>query len=106
MTLDAEAVAATLLTAMPASLEGALRPEEAKGVPAVPGFYAWWIEGGTLAGVPPEPPPADPRVGLLYLGISPKRPGSRGIIRSRVIDQHVKGNTASSTFRLALAALL
>ncbi len=47
-----------------------------------------------------------PELGLLYVGISPRRPSSSGLIRSRVIDQHVRGNTSSSTFRYVLASLL
>ena len=31
---------------------------------------------------------------------------SAGLIRSRVIDQHVRGNTSSSTFRFVLASML
>lgn len=103
--LDAEAVAAALVVE-PVTLAVALRPEAAGGLPAAPGFYAWWIERDTIAGVPHHPPPNRSELGLLYVGISPKRPGSGGLIRSRVIDQHVKGNTSSSTFRFVLASLL
>lgn len=105
MSLDAEAVAAAL-RGDPISLISALEPEDAGGLPAAPGFYAWWIERGTIAGVPHQPHPVHVELGLLYVGISPKRLGSGGLIRSRVIDHHVKGNTSSSTFRFVLAALL
>lgn len=103
--LTAEAVAAALAGA-PRSLAAALERESAGGLPASPGFYAWWIEADTITGVPHHPHATATDLGLIYVGISPKRLGSRGLIRSRVIDQHVRGNTASSTFRFVLAALL
>lgn len=105
MLLDAEAIAAVLATD-PLSLTSARQPETAGGLPAKAGFYAWWIEEGTIAGVPHHPHPTRAELGLLYVGISPTRPSSRGLIRSRVIDQHVRGNTSSSTFRFVLASLL
>lgn len=105
MALDAEAVAAALVVE-PVALTAALEPEAAGGLPEAPGFYAWWIEPDTIAGVPHHPHPLRSELGLLYVGISPKRLGSSGLIRSRVIDQHVKGNTSSSTFRFVLASLL
>lgn len=105
MELDAEAVAA-LLFGDPVPLAAALEPERAGGLPAQPGFYAWWIERGIIAGVPHHPHPTRSRLGLLYVGISPTRATSHGLIRSRVIDQHVRGNTSSSTFRFVLASLL
>lgn len=103
--LDAPAVA-TALTAEPVELATATSTGAHGGLPAKAGFYAWWIERDTIPGVPHHPHLARPEFGLLYVGISPKRPGSRGLIRSRVIDQHVRGNTSSSTFRFVLAAML
>ena len=70
------------------------------------GFYAWWIRGDTIAGLPHHPHPTVPGLGLLYVGISPMRQSSAGLIRLRVIDQHVRGNTSSSTFRFVLASML
>lgn len=105
MLLDAPAVSAALATE-PLSLAAALEPQDAGGLPAKPGFYAWWVGRETIVGVPHDPHSTVPELGLLYVGISPKRPGSKGLIRSRVIDHHVRGNTASSTFRFALASLL
>jgi hypothetical protein len=102
---DAAAVAAAL-RGEPVTLTTALEPEAAGGLPMAAGFYAWWVEAGTNAGVPHHPHPAKPELGLLYVGISPKRPSSSGLIRSRVINQHVTGNTSSSTFRFVLASLL
>jgi hypothetical protein len=103
--LDPIAVVAAL-SDMPAELRAALQQADAGGLPAAPGFYAWWIKQGTIPGVPHYPHPNAPQLGLLYVGISPKRPSSGGLIRSRVIDQHVRGNTSSSTFRYVLASLL
>jgi len=103
--LDPQAVAAAL-AAKPVSLDDALELEDAGGLPSTPGFYAWWIEEGTIGGVPHHSHPLVSELGLLYVGISPKRPGSSGLIRSRVIDQHIRGNTSSSTFRFVLASLL
>lgn len=105
MALDARAVAAALGTE-PIVVADALEPEDAGGLPAKPGFYAWWITRDPIAGVPHHPHPTEPNVGLIYVGISPTRAGSSGLIRSRVINQHIRGNTSSSTFRYVLAALL
>jgi GIY-YIG catalytic domain-containing protein len=102
---DAAAVAA-VLRGQPGTLTTALDPEAAGSLLMAPGFYAWWVEAGTIPGVPHHPHPAKPDLGLLYVGISPKRPSSSGLIRSRVINQHVKGSTSSSTFRFVLASLL
>lgn len=103
--VDAQGVAA-VLCGEPVALAMALEPEDAGGLPAKAGFYAWWIEEGMIADVPHHPHPTRAELGLLYVGISPTRPGSGGLIRSRVIDQHVRGNTSSSTFRFVLASLL
>jgi hypothetical protein len=107
VTVEPDAVAvAAVLRGKPVTLRTALEPEAAGGLPRAPGFYAWWVEAGTIAGVPHHPHPATAELGLLYVGISPRRPSSCGLIRSRVINQHVKGNTSSSTFRFVLASLL
>jgi len=103
--LDAEAVASALVR-QPFSLAGAIGAEADGGLPAKPGFYAWWIEREGIKRVPHHAHPTRPGLGLLYVGISPTRPGSSGLIRSRVIGQHVRGNTSSSTFRFVLASLL
>jgi hypothetical protein len=102
---DAEAVAVAL-AGEPVPVAAATQPEAAGGLPTQPGFYAWWVDEGTLAGVPHHPHPKLAELGLLYVGISPTRPSSRGNIRSRVVGQHVGGNTSSSTFRFVLASLL
>lgn len=102
---DTEAVARAL-TSDPVALAVALGPAEAGGVPGAPGFYAWWAARGAIPGLPHHPHPRHLGLGLLYVGISPARPSSRGTIRSRVAGQHVRGNTSSSTFRFVLASLL
>lgn len=68
-------------------------------LPAKPGFYAWWMRRNALAEVPHNPHPHDDSIGLLYVGISPSRSSSRQTINSRVRGNHVRGNTASSTFQ-------
>lgn len=94
------------LTVEPVPLATAVEPVSDGGVPATSGFYSWWSKKGAIAAVPHQPHPLQPELCLLYVGISPSRLGSSGTIRSRVIDQHVRGNTSSSTFRFALASLL
>lgn len=77
------------------------------GLPERPGFYAWWVVPGGLPGVPYHPHPnrkAD--LGLLYVGIAPNSATSQQTLRSRVLKNHLGGNTGSSTFRFSLAALL
>jgi hypothetical protein len=75
-------------------------------LPAAPGFYCWWSRHGAIGCMPHVAHPGEGALSLLYVGISPGRNGSRQTIRSRVVGNHLKGNVGSSTFRLALAALL
>ena len=75
-------------------------------LPDEPGFYAWWTKPGSIPHVPPCPHPRIPDLHLFYVGISPSGPTSRQTIRKRVIGNHMRGNTGSSTFRLTLASLL
>lgn len=77
----------------------------ADALPESPGFYAWWVRPGALPNLPEHP---HPRGGwdLLYIGIAPVRATSGQAIRSRVVGNHIRGNTGASTFRLSLAALL
>jgi hypothetical protein len=83
-----------------------LRPS-AGGIPENPGFYSWWIAPGSIPGVPHHPHPlADVDLGLLYVGIAPKFATSKQTLRSRVLKNHLGGNTGSSTFRFSLASLL
>ncbi|NIH68227.1 GIY-YIG nuclease family protein [Modestobacter marinus] len=74
-------------------------------VPAAPGLYAWWGRFGALPGISgPRHPAAD--LQLLYVGIAPNGATSRATLRSRVVGDHIRGTTGSSTLRRSLAALL
>jgi len=83
--------------------------EQAKatnGVPAAPGFYAWWaIPDAIPCVVAPYHHPSVDLV-LFYVGIAPRAATSGAQLRSRLCHQHIGGNVASSTFRFDLAALL
>jgi hypothetical protein len=79
--------------------------DDAANAPNEAGFYVWWAIGGALAGVPATRHPDEP-FDLLYIGIAPRRAGSRARVRSRLLRQHIGGNIAASTFRFGLAALL
>jgi hypothetical protein len=75
-----------------------IAPEEA-------GFYSWWADPVSL---PPEVPrDLHPDTGraLLYVGISPASPTSKGNLARR-LRVHTMGAIGSSTFRRGLAALL
>lgn len=74
-------------------------------VPAVPGLYAWWGRFGALPGISGPRHPTAP-VQLLYVGIAPNGPASSATVRTRVVDDHIRGTTGSSTLRRSLAALL
>jgi hypothetical protein len=70
------------------------------------GVYAWWTEHGAIPGVPAQPHPSEEALELFYVGIAPRDVKSSATLRSRIVGNHLGGNTGSSTFRLALAALL
>jgi hypothetical protein len=95
------------IQARPKSVQDAQRPPGSGGLPADPGFYAWWTWPGAIEGIPLTRHP-DSRLGLalFYVGIAPRGPTSSSTIRSRVIGNHLSGNTGSSTLRFTLAALL
>lgn len=95
------------LHGVPVRPEDAKRSPNAGGLPEADGFYAWWLVPGTLPGVPPQPHPRDDTdFDLLYVGIAPGNATSQQTLRSRVLNNHLGGNTGSSTFRFSLAALL
>jgi len=75
-------------------------------IPSSDGLYAWWVRRGAIASVPSRPHPTEPGFDLLYVGIAPARASSASTIRSRVLENHLGGNIAASTFRFTLAALL
>lgn len=91
------------LTSVPRSLDEVAGPE---GIPAQPGLYAWWTRRGSIPEVPRGPHSTEPQLDLFYVGISPSRATSSATLRSRVTDNHMRGNTGGSTFRLTLASLL
>ena len=79
--------------------------DAAEAVPAAPGLYAWWGRFGALPGISGPRHPTLP-LQLLYVGIAPNGTTSRSTLRSRVVGDHVRGTTGSSTLRRSLAALL
>lgn len=95
-----------LLEETPVTLDVATKAADQGGVPAADGFYAWWVRRGALPGVPERAHRDEPELGLLYVGISPARASSAQNIRARLCDNHIGGNTGSSTFRFVLASLL
>jgi hypothetical protein len=103
MTEDVERIVRVLLEP-PADLQRASDAE--RGIPREPGFYAWWAATGAIKGVPPNPNPMVEGLDLFYVGISPRNARSTRNLRARVVDNHLNGNTGSSTFRLTLASLL
>lgn len=90
------------LTGTPVPLDVAKGRE---GLPTTGGLYAWWTVKGSIPGVPPCPHPSDD-LDLFYIGIAPKDSTSQATLRSRVVDNHINGNTGSSTFKKTLASLL
>jgi GIY-YIG catalytic domain-containing protein len=78
-------------------------------VPASAGVYAWFFSGWPQ-GIPTDGLVRSAGLTLLYVGISPKRPGvvgnpSRQTLRSR-LRYHFQGNAEGSTLRLSLGCLL
>jgi hypothetical protein len=73
-------------------------------VPAARGLYAWFFDN-----VPPKVPlkgvTAYQGLRLLYVGIAPRRIGSKATLRSRM-RQHFASNAAGSPLRLTLGCLL
>lgn len=97
--MKAEAVADALRSKL-ASVEIARRM-----LPEQPGIYAWWAKSAAIPGVPRNPHPDEKDFDLFYVGIAP-RERSSATLQSRVLGNHISGNTGSSTFRYVLAALL
>ena len=97
--MGADSVVSTL-TGTPSPLHDAVPM-----LPAASGFYAWWIRPSAFPEVPLTAVDGG-ELALLYVGIAPARARSGQTIRSRVVGNHIGGNTGSSTFRLSLASLL
>ena len=90
-----------------ALLAGPVDVETARAtLPDRRGVYAWWTERGAIPGVPAQPHPREEALDLFYIGRAPRDERSSATLKSRIVDNHLGGNTGSSTFRLALAALL
>ena len=73
--------------------------EASEQIPRASGLYAWWAPPGAL---PDVIGPAHPHVdglALLYIGLAKN-------LRARVVGDHLRGPTGSSTLRRALVALL
>jgi hypothetical protein len=95
------------LTAYPVPVATARLPAAEGGAPAEPGLYAWWLtDEHLLSAVPTSPHPARPKLGLVYVGISPKDATSQETMRSRILTKHLGNALGSSTLRRALASLL
>ena len=103
--VDAAAVATELASSV-VEIGVARGDPDLGGIPAAPGFYAWWAVDGAIHEVPLGSSPRGGEIGPFYVGIAPARASSSQSIRSRVIGNHLSGNLGSSTFRLTLAALL
>lgn len=90
-----------------ALLAGLVDVETARAkLPARSGVYAWWTHRGAIPGVPSQPHPREGTLELFYVGIAPRDTKSSATLKSRISENHLGGNTGSSTFRFALAALL
>lgn len=79
--------------------------------PPLPGFYAWWCREQQLGdAIPPidyEPrPPVSVDWSLLYVGIAPRKPGTRTNLKTRLKKNHLGRRLASSTLRFGLASML
>jgi hypothetical protein len=103
--MSAELIVGELL-GKPSDLKTARRSPAEGGLPAEDGFYAWWTRRTPIHGVPPAPHPTLKDLNLFYVGIAPRDERSTATVRSRVLGNHLSGNTGSSTFRFTLAALL
>lgn len=98
--MDAEATVSALLQ-KPVSVDVARR-----SLPDVAGIYAWWTDSESIPGVPECPHPDNAALQLIYVGRAPQRSSSSATLKSRVVGNHLGGNTGSSTFRFTLASLL
>jgi hypothetical protein len=67
--------------------------------PGTSGLYAWWAPAGLLPGVCGPAHPSVDGLELLYVGLAQN-------VRARVVGNHFRGPTGSSTLRRALVALL
>ncbi|MGY1885077.1 GIY-YIG nuclease family protein [Blastococcus sp. SYSU DS0753] len=68
-------------------------------IPRGSGLYAWWARATTLPGVSGPAHPGVEGPELLYIGLARD-------LRARVVGNHFRGPTGSSTLRRVLVALL
>lgn len=96
-----------LTAANPVDVDTARSPASEGGVPAKPGFYAWWLtHDKALPGVPTSPHPMRRELGLLYVGIAPNDEKSKSLLRTRVCGNHLGSSIGGSTLRFGLTSLL
>ena len=96
--------------AIAAALQAQIVPPDELVPPGPAGVYAWWVHEDHLDDASPplpavRPDEAPPPWALLYVGIGPKRAGSR-TLGERLRKDHGGSSIGSSTFRQSLAALL
>jgi hypothetical protein len=92
-------------------LTGPVQAASLASSPVSPGFYSWWCRTRSLVDADPAiplelRPPIPSDWSLLYVGISPARPGVHRTLADRVGKDHATGNVGGSTFRLSIAALV
>jgi hypothetical protein len=87
--------------------EAHLLREKPSLIPRSKGVYAWYFNSLPL-GVPREEYIRVDGFDLLYIGIagSPSRPDSRNTLRSRIIDDHLRGDAIAPSLRLSLGTFL
>ncbi|TFV89601.1 GIY-YIG nuclease family protein [Blastococcus sp. CT_GayMR16] len=73
--------------------------EAVEQAPRESGLYAWWAPPGLLPRVSGPAHPSADGLELLYIGLAQN-------LRARVVGNHFRGPTGSSTLRRALVALL
>lgn len=109
MTTDTEVVLVTALSDSASAEAPATFPLDAAAA-AQPGLYSWWGDDEArrllAAGLDTDVLPP-----LLYAGQAgatrwPSGKRSNATLRSRIGQQHIRGNARSSTFRLTLSTIL
>ena len=89
----------------PATPVAARRKPADGGLPPEPGLYAWWMTHGELPGIPLQHV-SGVDASLVFVGVTPSRPGSQQTLRGRVVGIDLRGNISDSPFRRSLSALL
>lgn len=94
------------LLASPVSLDAEFNALSTGKLPDAPGLYAWWVKPNALVGLTGLADSQNGLLALLYVGTAPRNQRSQSTIRTRIVGEHLRGNTNSSTFRYSLASLL